>query len=73
MLTNFECAVNFPNENNSGFLINSSAKTHVMATKKIKYEITRCTLIPLKIGKFGDSALRDVPCEYKTIRSIHRF
>ncbi len=40
MLTNDEDAANFSNENNSGFLVDSLAKTYVMATKKIKYEIT---------------------------------
>ncbi len=39
MLTNDENSANFSSENNFGFLFDSSAKTHVMATKQIKYEI----------------------------------
>ncbi len=36
------------------------------ATLSAFQNIFRCTLIPQKISKFGDSAFPDVPCKTKT-------
>ncbi len=47
MLTNVVYSANFSNENNPGFLVDSSAKTHVKAIKKIKYEIPTTRLFIL--------------------------